>query len=307
MINAFPKIFTIGQKYIHNIFEDEVEITEKVDGSQFSVAKIEGELVFRSKGKVQEVECPDKLFREGIEYLQTVKDKMPPKTQFYMEYMKKPKHNTLTYERIPKNHFALFGIKGISSEEFISDYDTLCAWAEELGIETVPLLFKGKVEDFEQMKSLLDKESILGKTKIEGFVVKNYNKVVMLGGHIVPIMCGKFVSEEFKEVHGKNWKRENTGKGKWDTFKEKYQTEARWLKAIFYLRDNGELEESPRDIGKIMKQVNLDIIEECKEEIQDFLWKEFGKDLLRQSTRGLPQWYKEYLAKESFKEKKDGE
>ena len=35
--------------------------------------------------------------------------------------------------------------------------------------------------------------------------------------------------------------------------------------------------------------------EECKEEIIDWLWKTYGKQLLRHSIKGLPEWYKEKL------------
>lgn len=31
---AFPKIFSLGTNYIQDIFKEEVEVTEKVDGSQ---------------------------------------------------------------------------------------------------------------------------------------------------------------------------------------------------------------------------------------------------------------------------------
>jgi hypothetical protein len=53
MIKAFPKIFAIGQDYIKDIFDGEVEVTEKIDGSQFVFGKLAGELYFRSKGKQQ--------------------------------------------------------------------------------------------------------------------------------------------------------------------------------------------------------------------------------------------------------------
>ena len=50
MIPPFPKIFTIGTRYVQNIFDDEVEITEKIDGSQFCFGKINSTVYVRSKG-----------------------------------------------------------------------------------------------------------------------------------------------------------------------------------------------------------------------------------------------------------------
>lgn len=35
MISAFPKVFTLGQNYITDIFNDEVEISEKMLNSMF--------------------------------------------------------------------------------------------------------------------------------------------------------------------------------------------------------------------------------------------------------------------------------
>ena len=35
-LSPFPKIFQIGDRYISRLFNGVVEVTEKVDGSQFS-------------------------------------------------------------------------------------------------------------------------------------------------------------------------------------------------------------------------------------------------------------------------------
>ena len=36
MIPAYPKIFSIGSPYVPNLFKGRVEVTEKIDGSQFT-------------------------------------------------------------------------------------------------------------------------------------------------------------------------------------------------------------------------------------------------------------------------------
>ncbi len=297
-MNAFPKIFTVGQRWVQNIFDSDVEITEKIDGSQIGFGKINNTLIVRSKGIIQQVDCPDKLFSKGIDYIKSIESSLPNGIMFYGEYLQKEKHNVLCYGRVPKNNIILFGAC-YENGKFIFDY---YKYADLLNLETVPILFKGKINNFEQLKEMLQRESVLGKAKIEGFVVKNYNKEILLDNRIIPLLCAKYVSEEFKEVHQKNWSRENTGKGKWEVYKEGFCTEARWLKAIFYLRDNGVLDNSPKDIGLLMKRVNEDITEEEKENIKDFLWNEFGREVLKTATRGLSEWYKEYLAKKSFGE-----
>ena len=116
----------------------------------------------------------------------------------------------------------------------------------------------------------------------------------------MPLMMGKFVSENFKEVNQKTWKGEHTGKGKWELFCEAYRTPARWNKAIQHLADIGELENSPRDIGKLIKEIQRDITEEEKQTIMEFLFREFGNEVLRKSIAGFPEYYKEKLAERSF-------
>jgi len=107
VITAFPKIFAIGTDYIRDIFCEEVEVTEKIDGSQFAFGRVNGELYLRSKGAQLYTENPEKMFAEAIAYVGQIQDRLPEGMIFYAEYLKKPKHNTLKYERVPKNHLML--------------------------------------------------------------------------------------------------------------------------------------------------------------------------------------------------------
>lgn len=301
MIKAFPKIFTIGTDYIKNIFNDEVEITEKIDGSQFNFGKIDGEVYCRSKGKQLFFENPEKMFKKAIDYIFSIQDLIPNNTVFYSEYLENPHHNTLKYNRTPKNNIILFGVSEKTGSKFINDYNSLKKYAEKLNIEVVPSLFKGRINSADDLKLFLEKESILGDTKIEGVVCKNYIKRFLLGSQLIPIMMGKYVSEKFKEINRESWAKKHSTIGKWEEFKKRFKTEARWQKAIQHLKEKGELENSPRDIGKLMKEISVDISDEEKENIKNFLWKEFGKEILRYSVRGFPKWYKEHLLKKSFK------
>lgn len=297
MIHAFPKIFTVGQTYITKLFEGDVEITEKIDGSQFVFGNINGTLYARSKGAEQQLNAPDKMFKIATDYIQGLT--LPDGVVFFCEYLQKPKHNTLCYERVPKNNLILFGVCKWP-DTFVSDYETLTDFANDLGIETVPLIFKGQVDNAESLLALLERSSVLGKTNIEGLVVKNYSQPFLLGGQPIPIMAGKLVSEKFKETHREKWGKENTSKGKWETFKESFRTDARWEKAIQHLQEKGLLQNAPQDIGNLIKEVKTDIENEEIDDIKAFLWREFGDDILRKAVAGLPQWYKERLVQNQF-------
>ena len=135
---------------------------------------------------------------------------------------------------------------------------------------------------------------------MEGIVVKNYSRPFLLGDRPLPLMAGKYVSERFKEVNHRNCKSKKNDQAKIDIFKERFRTEARWDKGIQHLRDNGKLENSPRDIGILIKEIQRDVEEEEKEHIKNFLYREFGKGIIRHSTRDFPEYYKKEILKGAF-------
>lgn len=294
--SAFPKILHIGNKQISDLFEGVVEITEKVDGSQLGFGKVNGELFVRSKGKEQDLDNPDMMFEKAVEYIKSIEDRLPDNMTFYGEYLNKPKHNTLAYDRTPKNGIALFGVyDSVTREHF--GMDVISDWAAKLDVETVPLLFKGET-NAQAVLDMVDKtDSFLGGQKIEGVVVKRYTPWMFMGNiPLTVVMNGKYVSEKFKEVHVRDWKKEHTGKGKLEVAISQYKSEARWNKAIQHLRENGELVGGPADIGRLIKEVRFDITLEEKENIKEELWKIYKDDFLRNAVFGLPEWYKKKLA-----------
>ena len=295
MSSAFPKILHIGDKQISSLFDGEVEITEKVDGSQIGFGKVNGKLFVRSKGKEQDLDNPDIMFELGVEYIKRIADLIPDNMTFYGEYLNKPKHNILAYDNIPKNHIALFGAyNSVTREHFSMAY--VEAFAKKFNLDTVPVLYRGSEATPEMVLELVkDRVSYLGGQHIEGVVVKAYKPWLFLGQIPQTVMSGKYVTEAFKEVHNKNWKAENTGKGKLEVAISQYRSEARWNKAVQHLRDDGRLTESPKDIGELIKEVRKDISLEEKENIKDQLWSIFKNDFLGMATSGLPQRWKDKL------------
>lgn len=303
MIKSFPKAFAIGTDYINLIFEGEVEITEKIDGSQFSFGKINNELFIRSKGAQLFVDNPQKMFSKGIDYVVDIQDKLPDNTIYYCEFLSGPSHNILQYERVPKNNLILFGMSD-EKGNFKKEYEYMKNCANEINIDMVPLIYRDKIKNPDELLKLLEEESVLGGNKVEGIVVKNYSQPFLLGGQPIPIMMGKYVSEAFKETHRKKWGRTFTGKGKWQVFLESFQTEARWHKAIQHLTEKDELVNEPKDIGKLMKEIQDDIEIEEKENIKNFLWEQFKSDVFRTARRGFPEFYKKQLLKRNFDKQK---
>jgi len=296
-MDAYPKIFQLGTRHTQKLFDGPVEVTEKVDGSQFAFGLIDGEIVIRSKGKIHPINAPDKLFMAAADQVVRMytADRLEPGAVYYAEYLSRPKHNVLAYNRIPNNHLALFGVRR-SGGEWVSAHSILAGYASLLCIDVAPLLFQGNAADMPTADDLLETESFLGGPRIEGFVIKNYAHELMVGDQIMPFIAGKFVSPAFREVHKQTWKGDHTAKGKWEGFCDTYAAPARWQKAVQHLNESGLLLGEPKDIGPLVKEVQRDVAEECREEIKSFLWQEFGPELLRKSIKGLPEWYKQQLA-----------
>jgi hypothetical protein len=77
------------------------------------------------------------------------------------------------------------------------------------------------------------------------------------------------------------------------------------MKAVQHLRDVGTLEQSPRDIGNLIKEIQEDTKKECEEEIKKILFDHFWKNISRGITAGAPEWYKEELLKLSFEDREE--
>lgn len=294
-IIGYPKIYAIGHAAVKDLFKDEVQISEKIDGSQISFCKSSNDLFFKSRGAVIHADNPEKMFLTGVENIKAIKDVLHEGWIYRGEYLRSPKHNTLAYDRAPKQSIILFDIT-IGLEEYLT-YDRLKEEAERIGLEVVPLLHEGKVDNAEALFALLDRKSILGTQKIEGIVVKNYRRFGTDGS----VLMGKYVREDFKELNNRNWRQENPTQG--DIVQQLIQslkTTARWEKAIQHLRDKGNLDNSPRDIGNLIKEVQEDIKIEESQWIKDKLYEHFISQITRGSVAGIPEWYKERLAKSAF-------
>lgn len=296
--HSYPSIFNLGHRQIADLLIVPVYVEEKVDGSQFSFGIDEaGDVHVRSKGASLNIDAPEKMFTKAVETVLVLKSELHPGWTYRGEYMAKPKHNTLAYNRAPSKNIIIFDIN--TGEADYLSWSSKAAEAERLGLEVVPLLFNGILSDVSILRELLDKESILGGQKIEGVVIKQQN--ASLFGPDKKALLGKFVSEAFKEIHAGEWKKNNpTSTDIIQDIANSLKTPARWQKAVIHLREAGHIEDSPKDIGKLMKEVPTDILKEMESEIKDRLFAYSWPKISRMVIAGLPEWYKEELIKKQF-------
>lgn len=294
-IRSYSSIYAIGHKAIENLFDGEVVVEEKVDGSQISFCVADGELSVRSKGKDIILSAPEKMFDLAIAVLEERVNLLHPGWIYRGEYLASSKHNVIKYNRIPKNNIVVFDID--TQDQSYLSYEKKLAEAQRIGFECVPLLYRGVITDVTTLLGFLDRESFLGGAKIEGVVVKNYSQFAA----DKKVAMGKYVSEMFKEVKEKECGKSNpTSSDIVSSLIAMYKTEARWEKAVQHLRDAGNLEDSPRDIGALIREVPEDVLKECRHEIEKKLFEHFWPHICRGITTGLPEWYKERLAKSAF-------
>lgn len=297
---SYPSIYALGHRALEHLLDGPVYVEEKIDGSQFSFGvDAGGDLRVRSKGATMHVDAPEKMFSLAVATAKELREFLIPGWTYRAEYLAKPKHNTLAYNRTPKKNLILFDIN--TGNEAYADREHKLFEAERLGLECVPCLHEGVVPSVEFFRELLDRESVLGGQKIEGVVVKPIGYSIY--GLDKKALIGKFVSEHFKEVHGREWKKENPGSGDViDTLVTSLSTPARWAKAVQHLKEAGHIEGSPRDIGKLLLEIQSDVEKECRDEILADLWKWAWPQIRRRTSHGFPEWYKDQLLKSQFEQ-----
>lgn len=293
--HSYPSVYQLGHRVTEPVRDVVVVAEEKVDASQFSFGDIDGRLRVRSKGREFDPEAPDDLFAAATATVQHLYHAaaLRPGWTYRGEAFKGPRHNVLHYGRVPEGNVVLFDVNP-RHEAYLS-YDQKVEEAARLGLEVVPRLYEGHLAEID-LPALLETVSFLGGPKVEGVVLK---PVTPLYGPDKKAILVKYVSEAFKEVHRKVWGGGAKSKATVaERLVARYRTEARWQKAVQHLRERGELEGAPRDIGALVREVQADVLAEEADAIRDALFAEFKDGLLRGVVRGLPEWYKQQLAEE---------
>jgi len=296
--HSYPSIYNLGHAAVKDLFSADVIVQEKIDGSQFSFGLIDGVLRIRSKGQEMNPAAPEKMFAKATATVLELQSRgaLLDGWTYRGEVLDKPKHNVLAYDRVPVGNVILFDIN--KGEEDYLDPDTATKVTETIGLEFVRT-FHNPAEGWTLpiLKNLLDTPSALGGQKIEGVVVKS---TTMYGPDKKRLM-GKYVSEAFKEQHSETWKSQTGAKATvMEQIIGKYKTSARWAKAVIHLRERGLIEDSPRDIPALMREVTDDLFKEEGVAIAATLLEFYRRDIGKQIANGLPEWWKAELLKKQF-------
>lgn len=310
MIHSYSSIYALGHPAIKDLLTVPVIVEEKIDGSQFSFMRVGQDVYFRSKSAEVHPETTDKLFKNAVQYVLSVKDKLVENWVYRGEAVCSERQNVLKYNRPANGFIYLYDIETspynflLPTDKYDSTHGGKEVIAAALGMEPCIRLFEGNLTDLDIINNLLSKESCLGGPKIEGVVIKPRD--YQLFGRDKKVLMGKYVSEEFKEIHRREWRGSNPTKGDViQVLASALTSEARWNKAIQHLREAGELESSPRDIGKLIREIQEDTKKEAEELVKDRLWKWAWPQLQRKVSAGFPEYYKKKLMENQFNDNKE--
>jgi len=299
---SYGKVYTLGHHALVGMFRSsQLVVEEKIDGSQLSFGMINGFPYMRSRGHDQSLDAPEKMFAFAAQTVMELFENalLPDGVVFRGEYLTKPKHNTLTYERVPRRNIILFdAMTGI--ECYVSRSELMC-YGLRLNLEVVPAFDVDPTDLGALQKLMADTPSCLGGI-MEGVVIKAYDQYDTDGKRLK----AKVVSENFKERHTKDWKLRNPSrKDIVAQLVEALRTEARWDKAIQHAKEEGALLGEPKDIGVLLKYVNADLILEEMQWVEKELSKFFWPTIRKAVCAGFAEHYKRRLAESQAKGESD--
>jgi hypothetical protein len=269
-----------------------VIVQEKVDGSQISFGrKLDGILHGKSHKQQLDMASPNTMFGPAIASIKRADDKMcmglAPNYIFRGEYLSRPKHNILSYDRIPKQNIIIFDIEAGDDSKAYFPPDVTRNIAEKAGFEVVPTIWEGLFDDLTQevITRLLKTQSILGGQLIEGIVIKCYAQRDANGN---TLMC-KYVRDDFKEMNG--GKKNKVTVDIVEQIGDSLAVPARFEKAVLHAKEDCKLVGEMDDIAVLMRELNIDF-EEHVDEIKTMLYSHYRKQIQRVANRGFATWYK---------------
>lgn len=279
-----------------------IYIEEKVDGSQFRINITDQGIFCGSKAVDFNFEhLPENMFNIGVTNAKIVFQPVFEsgwRGTIFAEYLKTPKQNTLSYERVPKWNFIVFDIFDSIAQEWYHPEKKFVA-CKAWGTEVVPVLYVGTPKDItgDMIKDLFVIDSILGKEKIEGVVIKQYDVFYNSGYQAGMPVFIKFVRPEFKERNKETWKSMDH-KNYLQEIVDDLSNPNRFLKAYIHLNERGEIQNKLQDIAKLVPEIKADIELEEKERLKEIWWKANKDDILRAVCKRVPAWYKNKLIDE---------
>jgi hypothetical protein len=301
----YPKILHIGAPLVSTIFDNEVEVTEKVDGSQCRIELTEDSVMVGSKNQGIADHNMFEIAHDQGERIHKETDwrTLGSKVTLFCEFLNKPNHNTIKYDRVPLNNLYLFGaMVGDTQDHMITG--GLIEMAKHLEIDPPNVIICGLVESVEELKEFMTHQSYLGGSAVEGVVIKNYNRTydplqVHSQEYIGYPMAAKYVREDFKISNAKQWNTIDRKKGV-DAIVDMFLIGDRFQKAIQHLDEEGKITYTKKDLQHLIPEFFNDLMDEKKEVMTGMIMGDVFKALKKRANAYVVSSWIDHLAERQF-------
>lgn len=284
----YPSIERLD-KAVHLFTPDtDIIVQEKLDGSNFGFYYKDGDIVFQSRSRCLGPE-PEKMFKPAIDSVMLGLDMAFDRLECYKDYIfygealgnGKIKYDTPT-------NFVLYDVYNREHESWLTD-EEVTNLALRLSFATVPVLYAGKWQGIDHIKSLLG-QSAYGNVPAEGVVVKAFylqgqytdKETGEIGTYTIPYYMGKIVTAEYQELNATKTALDKVNDPLTEIAKQ-FVTPARIDKAVARLIEQGKTEYKPHDIvAEINKDIKKEESDTIKEQLFKAFWSPIGKQVARQ-------------------------
>ena len=301
----YPKILHIGAPLVATIFFNEVEVSEKLDGSQCRIELTDDAVMVGSKNQGIADHGMFEIAHEQGERIHSETDwrQFGSEITLFCEFLAEPKHNTIEYDRVPLNHLYLFGAM-IGTDHMVTG--GLIEMAKYLGIDPPNIMGCELIESAEELKEFMTHESYLGGSPVEGVVIKNYNRTydplqVHSQEFIGYPMAAKYVREDFKVANAKQWNTVSRKTGV-DAIIEMFFVGERFQKTVQHLNEEGKITYTKKDLQYLIPEFFDDLMDEKKEAMTNMIMGDVFKVIKRRASHYVVQSYIEYLTERQFSE-----
>jgi nicotinic acid mononucleotide adenylyltransferase len=263
MINTLTNIYKEqGKEFIERLFNSHIIVCEQIDGSRFLFQKLpDNNLIFYKRDNEQ-INYIDrtlmKFYENAIAYVEglpiATKANLPDNWTFGFQYFPSSAPINITYDRMPKNRLILTDIS-IRNEagrivKVIHDPKVLRDWATKLDVEQPPIIFNGKLSDYQQqqLKQFLDTPDedlyqLFKTTSFTRYIISILNPA---------LTRSTLMNDLEKSIEGIIFKFINPGKTE--------LVSARLVDPMFYYTSKS-IPEKPRKSNDMYQIVMLDIVE----------------------------------------------
>ena len=211
-INFLYEEYKKDPSRVEKLLDGKIEISEKLDGSRFSVQAQEGSGLLYYKRRDILISSIDrtlsKYYEKAVSHFETLDEdtleQMPDGWRFGMEYFPNMKPVTIAYDRLPLNNLVLTDIQVKDPKDkthaVITDKDTLKKWADILQVESPPIFFEGELSE-SQRRRILDFLNTPYSDLIKRFKTESFTSFILK--LLNPEMKASFMNSDInKDIDG---------------------------------------------------------------------------------------------------------